>query len=329
MIAGQMRPGLRKLLAVGIGLGVALGIGEAGLRLLGRFDPPNSPPVPRFPGFYRPDPELGYTLWPSTRITYNYPLGSSNQFVLASNSDGFRNARDFDTPDSRPRVWVLGDSMVLGDGVAAEARLSEVMERLEPGWRVDNLGMSGWGVDLMARAFERISTRVKPDVIVLGFYTDDFRRLIPFNAGQGYAFPKFELDGDRLVSVPFPTLPGWRRLRVVQAVEQTYWRLERDRLDLHAALLDRMNRGVRDQGGAFVVVFLPGRVDAEQDLSRREWLRDWCARERVPFLDLTRTIHGAGPGVPFIRGNDHWNELGHRLAGEAIRGFLRETVLRR
>jgi len=37
---------------------------------------------------------------------------------------------------------------VLGDGVAAEHRLTEVIEQLEPGWRVDNLGMSGYGVDL-------------------------------------------------------------------------------------------------------------------------------------------------------------------------------------
>lgn len=326
MIAGDMRPRLRAVVAVGLSLCVAVLFGEIGLRVLGRFAPPNSPPVPRYPGFHRPDPELGHTLWPSKLTTYRYPVGSRHEFVLASNADGFRNPREFDEPDSRPRVWVLGDSMVLGEGVAAEDRLTEVIERLEPRWRVDNMGMTGFGLDLMVRAFERFSKRVKPDVVVLAFYTDDFRRLIPFSGGLGYPFPKFELRDGGLVSVPFPSLPLWRRLRVVQAVEQTYWRLNRNRFDLNGALLERLHGGVREQQGAFVVAFLPGRGDTPEDRQRRTWLRDWCGKARVPFVDLTDTIHGAR-GAAFIPDNSHWNPQGHRLAGEAIHRFLRETVL--
>lgn len=301
--------------------------GEVGLRVLNRFEPPPPTPVQRRPDLYRPDPDLGYTLKPSTRTTYHYPVSSPKVFSLVSNSDGFRNQREFDEPDSRPRIWMLGDSMVLGDGVDSADRLTEVIEGLEPRWRVDNLGMSGWGIDLMVRAFERVSRRVRPDVVVLAFYTDDFRRLGPFYTGQGYPFPKFELDGDRLVSVPFPTLPSWRRLRVVQAVEQGYWRFRRNRFDLNGAVLERLHRGVREQRAAFVVAFLPGTGDTPEDRSRRGWLRDWCAKAQVPFVDLTATIHGAGAGGTFIPDNPHWNERGHRLAGEAIHRLLRETVL--
>src|SRR5688572_11790827 len=111
-----MRPRVRKLLFVVLSVFVALAIGEVALRMLDRFPPPNSPPIPRLPGFYRPDPEIGYTLWPSRRTTYRYPIGSRYEFELVSNADGFRSARAFDEPDSRPRVWVLGDSMVFGDG---------------------------------------------------------------------------------------------------------------------------------------------------------------------------------------------------------------------
>jgi hypothetical protein len=318
---------LRRTAAFCIGLGVAVLAAEIALRALGMFNPPNSPPIPRYPGFYRPDPEIGYTLWPSRRTTYRYPIGSSNEIVLVSNADGFRNARDFDSPDSRPRIWMLGDSMVLGDGVPAERRLTEVIEALEPGWRVDNLGMSGYSVDLMVRAYERLSARVEPDVVILGFYTDDFRRLHPFNAGQGYPFPKFALEDGRLVDVPFPVLPAWRRLRVVQAVEQSYWRLTRNQYELHAALLDRLQRGARDRGAVLAIVFLPGTGDTPEDAERRAWLRAWSQRAGVPFLDLTDAIHAAGPAA-FIPNNAHWNELGHRLAGEAIRAFLRQTVLR-
>lgn len=318
-----MKRTLVLLLVSLVGSGLA---SEAGLRVLDRFEPPPPIPVPRQPELYRPDPVLGYTLRPSTRITYHYPVSSTRALSVASNSDGFRNQREFDEPDSRPRIWMLGDSMVLGEGVAAEDRLTEVMERLEPRWRVDNLGMTGWGLDLMVRAFERISRRIQPDLVVLAFYTDDFRRLGPFYSGRGYLFPKFELVGGKLADVPFPApLPPWRRLRVVQAVEQTYWRFGRNRFDLNEALLNRLHK-VTEQGVALAVVFLPGRGDTPEDQRRRTFLRAWCEATRTPFLDLTETLHRVGDKI-FIPNNPHWNERGHELAGAAIRDFLRESKL--
>lgn len=319
--------GMRKLVLFAASLAFSVIVIEIGLRLLGLFESPTPMPIPLRPDLYRADPELGYTLWPSTRILYHYPVTSPRELLLVSNSDGFRNAREFDEADSRLRIWVLGDSMVFGDGVAAADRFTEVIERLEPGWRVDNLGMTGWGLDLMVRAFERISRRVRPDVLVLGFYTDDFRRLNPFYSGQGYPFPKFELEGRQLVSGPFPTLPLWRRFRVVQAWERSYWRFTRNRFDLNGALLERLQRGLHERNGVLVVAFLPGRGDTAEDRSRRAWLRDWCGRARTPFVDLTEAIHGTGPEPAYIDRNPHWNERGHLLAGETIHQFLRAQVL--
>ena len=196
---------MKKYLAVLAGslVGAAF-LAEAGLRVFGAFEPPPAVPQPMRAELHRADPELGYTLRPSTQTDYNYPVGSSTVIRLSSNSDGFRNDREFDEPDSRPRIWFLGDSMVLGEGVQADKRLTAVIERRQPAWRVDNLGMTGWGLDLMVRAYERISRRVTPDVVVLAFYTDDFRRLRPLYSGMGYPFPKFELVDGALVTVPFP-----------------------------------------------------------------------------------------------------------------------------
>jgi hypothetical protein len=106
---------------------------------------------------------------------------------------------------------------------------------------VDNLAMTSWGLDSMVRAYERLSRRVRPSAVLLNLYTDDFRRLRPYYAGMGYPFVKFELEGGRLVDVPFPDPPGFfGRLRVVQAVEQSYWRFARNRYELNKALLDRL-----------------------------------------------------------------------------------------
>ena len=301
---------------------------EIALRVFGRFEPPPPTPVARRTDLYAPDSEVGYTLRPSSQTTYTYPIGSSHVLSLVSNASGFRSPREIDEPDSRTRIWVLGDSMVLGDGVPVTDRLTEVMETLEPRWRVDNLGMTGWGLDLMVRATERALRRVRPDVVVLAFYTDDFRRLQPYYSGQGYAIPKFELSGGRLRSVPFPTMPFWRRLRVIQAVEQGYWRVERNRFDLNGALIARLRLSLAQVHTSLAVVFLPGRSDTDEDRTRRTWLLRWCDGTGTPFLDLTETIHGAGVENVYIQNNPHWNEKGHRLAGEAIQRFVNEKVLK-
>jgi len=300
---------------------------EIALRALGKFEPPQVTPEPRRTDLYVPNSEIGYTLRPSTVTSYTYPVGSSHVLQLASNADGFRSPREIDEADPRTRIWVLGDSMVLGEGVAAADRMTEVVESLEPDWRVDNLGMTGWGLDLMVRAAERTLRRARPDLVLLVFYTDDFRRLNPFYNGMGYPIPKFELDdAGQLRSVPFPTMAMWGRLRLVQAFEQNYWRVERNRFDLNAALLDRLRQSVGRAGAAFAVVFLPGRSDTDEDRTRRVWLRRWCDDTHTPFDDLTAPIHQAGDAA-FIPGNYHLNERGHRLAGEVIHRFLAEKVL--
>jgi hypothetical protein len=177
----------------------------------------------------------------------------------------------------------------------------------------------------MVRAYERISKRVTPDVVVLAFYTDDFRRLRPQYSGMGYPFPKFELVDGALVTVPFPgPLPAWRRLRVVQAAEQTYWRFARNRYALNGALLDRLRGGMKAPT-KLAVVFVPGRADTSEDQTRRAFLRDWCRRTSTPFLDLTETMAAAGVESLHIPGNYHWNDRGHEVAGTAIQRFLSDS----
>jgi GDSL-like Lipase/Acylhydrolase family len=313
----------RRWLLVVVSLALSTAIAEVALRTLDRFPPPPVPPTPLRPELYRPDPGLGYTLWPSTHLTYHYPKSSARVISLVSNADGFRNSREFDEPDSRQRIWMLGDSFVFGDGVDAADRLTEVIERLEPQWRVENLGMPGWGLDLMVRAFERISRRVKPDLVVVAFYTDDFRRLDPYYAGQGYPIPKFELVGGKLEDRPYPSLPAWRQLRTVQAFEQIRFRLGRNRYDLNEALLNRLH-GNR-LGVPIAVVFLPGRGDTDEDKTRRRFLNDWCRKASVPYLDLSDVIHRVGNEAAFIPNDFHWNEHGHEVAGTAIHAFLRDS----
>jgi hypothetical protein len=321
-----VRRSSRILALFAISLLLGLTAAELGLRAFGAFVPPPVAPEPRRPDLYRADPALGYTLIPSRRTTYRYPPDSGRVLTLASNADGFRNDREIDAVEPRRRIWMLGDSLVLGDGVEARDRMTEVIEQLA-GWRVDNLGMTGWGVDLMVRAYEKLSRRTHPDVVVLGFYTDDFRRLGLYYSGQGYPFPKFQLKNGELIDVPFPAPPSpWTRLRLVQAAQQISWRFTRNQYALNGALLDRLRRDVIPDS-TLAVVFIPGRGDTTEDQERRAFLAGWCRRTQTPFLDLSATIHGPDVDAAFIPGNPHFSEQGHRLAGEAIYRFLQSSAL--
>ena len=302
--------------------GFALGVIEVAMRLRNWYPPPPNPIVSRQSGLYRAHDEMGYTLWPGKDTTYRYPRDAPYELRVKANADGFREDRELGERDGRPRVLVLGDSFVFGDGVREEDRLTEVLERLEPGWRVDNAGMTGWGLDLMIRALEHVGPRADPDVVVLAVYTDDFRRLLPYYAGVGFAYPKFELENGALVTRPFP-YPGLvGRMRLVQWIYRSHWRANRNRYDLNGALLGRFLANAGTLGFLPVVAYLPGKGDTDEDRERRAFLADWTSRHGVPYVDLQEPFNRAGIDETYIANNWHWNAEGHRIAAEALRRAL-------
>jgi len=321
----QMKSVFRNLVVVMFGLVLALFIAEVVLRVLNKYDPPRLRPAR--PDLYQPDEYVGYRLWRSTRTCDRYPPDNPEVISLISNSDGFRNQREFGETGQRPRVLVVGDSFVFGSGVQAKDRLTEVLELLEPGLRVDNMGMGGWGLDLMIRSIEHFVAQIQPDIVVLAVYTDDFRRLTPYYAGVGYAIPKYEFENGGLVTVPYPTPERWERLRIFQSVYQSYWRSERfrDRYDLNGALLDRFIELSGEYNFDPVVIFLPGKKDTRPDRVRRGFLEDWTKRNSVPYLDLTDPLHSAGVENTYIPGNYHWNAKGHEIAARELLGVLRQA----
>jgi hypothetical protein len=307
---------------VGLSVLAACAAVEGGLRATGSYLPPDQPVETARPDLYRADPHVGYTLWPSRIMSYQYPEGSEEWIPLHANSDGFRTPREFDERDSRSRLLVVGDSFVFGQGVREEDRLTERLEGADRRWRVDNMGMTGWGLDLMIRAIERHAPKARPDVVLLAVYTDDFRRVLPYYAGVGFGYDKFELEGGELTTVPFPYPRPWERLRLVQWAYQEGWQRARNRYDLNEALLDRYLRNAQDLGYEPAVTFLPGLGDNDEDRERRGFLASWAARHRVPFVDLTEPIHAAGVDRVYIEDNWHWNPLGHEIAAAHLRDFL-------
>src|SRR5439155_20733292 len=110
--------------------------------------------------------------------------------TLVSHQVGFRGRRELLEAAGGRRVVVLGDSMVFGVGVEEAERCTELLEALEPGWRVDNLGMVGYGPDLMLRALEAVGLDPPPDVVVLVIFSHDVYRVAPEAPGVGFSIPR-------------------------------------------------------------------------------------------------------------------------------------------
>ena len=288
--------------------------------------PVNQPETSR-PELYTEHQDYGYSLWPSRSMTYLYPRNNPRTLTVNSNSDGFRNRREYDEPDRRTRILVVGDSFVFGEGVEEYERFTDVLETMHAGWRVDNLGMTGYGPGLMVRALEKIVLKAEPDVVLFCIYTDDFRRVRPSYAGAGFRIPRFIIKSGALVTVPYPEPRIWDKSRLYQAVRAVYWKYSGALYDLNEAILDRFLKLSEDFAFAPAFVFLPGEYDTSNDIERRTWLKNYTLMRKVPFVDLTEPIHAAGRKNTFIKDNWHYNPVGHRTVAAEIKKFLVNKVL--
>lgn len=314
-------------------LAASLAVCEGALYFMHLYPTRPYPPVTARPTLYQRFDPHGYRLWPSRTTTYMYPLENPRQLTLVSNRDGFRSRREFNSIDGRPRVLVLGDSMVFGEGVEESERFTNLLEGLQPAWRVDNLGMPGYGPDLMLRALEQVGLGLNAQVIVLCIYTDDLRRVSPYYAGAGFPTPRFVLQGDELVTIPYPKPRLLERFRLGVAIRGAFARLGRqaDNVNgplrlLNQAILDRFLRHSKVHHFLPAIVFIPEKVVTPLSQTNEAWVRDYAMRTNTPYLDLTGAIQDAGAERIFIPRNTHLNPAGHEVVARALLTFISTKV---
>jgi len=299
---------------------LALVLGEVTARALNPewrlFDPPVC---------FRPDlfeqTAWGYRLHPARTLPLHPGRGDAREQVVVSNAQGFRGGRDLSDPDARPRIAVLGDSMVFGGGVTEAERFTERLEVAEPGWRVDNLGMIGYGPDLMLRALEAVGLDPPPAAVVMAVYADDPRRLAPLYAGVGFPIPRWVVRDGRLDTIPYPRPRPWERLRLVQGLAYARWRYTTTARPVMQAILERWKTLAGERGFLPALVFVPRARDGFDDRRWRRWLAAWAAAERVAYLDLTETLQARGPEA-YLPADTHWSAAGHAVVADALRPFL-------
>jgi hypothetical protein len=268
----------------------------------------------------------GYRLWPSRLTQLRWPPTSGRTVRITANAEGFRMRHDLRAPAGRPRIVVVGDSMIFGLGVEEPERVTELLEAAEPGWRVDNMGMVGFGPDLMLMSFEAVGLDPPPAVVVVALFTHDLYRVAPEVDGVGFPVPRFVLRDRSLARVPYPERPPWTRLYVVQGARYLYWRYTVAAYPLDAAILERFAALARSRGFRLAIAFVPGPRERWDDRRRAAWVAAWAAAHGTPFLDLRAPIAAAGGERMYLPADAHWNPEGHRVAAAELQRFLRPLV---
>jgi hypothetical protein len=146
-------------------------------------------------------------------------VDGSWRFVV--NKQGFRDHRDFpyNRDDDILRIIVLGDSHTQGFEVRQDHTYAAVIERYlgSQSWQseVINAGLSGVGTAEEAVLLEYEGLKYNPDVVVLGFYANDFEDNIKSDL--------FRLENDELTVNKTSHAPGTAVLKVHNAIAPLRW----------------------------------------------------------------------------------------------------------
>ncbi len=266
------------------------------------------------------DPDFGFKLRPEMNFDLEYPAGITK--TIRSNPQGFRGNRDLLSSDPRPKVLLLGDSFTFGLGVGESERFSFVLQSMKLEWRVDDLGMNGFGPDLMIMALETYLPDIAPNLVCMVIYTDDMRRVKPFFAGLGFPLPRFSITGERLKKVSYPRYYPWDALHVVQLLRHVAWKVGKKEDKLNRAIIERFSRLARKYSFMPAIVFLPGYwMENENDHRRRDLLHGIAELHQIPFLDLGPILTSDRRRF-FYPGDIHLNPLGHEVVAMALKQFL-------
>lgn len=192
---------LKNLALTAVTLAVTLSLGEVAVRLLYKE---RTVLFPR----YHTDYQYGRYKIRGIRPNTEYWMSSvDGSWKIVTNSRGFRNARDFTNPKPARtlRVLSLGDSHTQGYEVRQDFTFSAVLERFlnRRGVRAEviNAGVSGYSTAEALVFLENEGVRYDPDVVVLGFFLNDFED----NLKAGL----FGLDAqNRLTEEKYEHLPG-------------------------------------------------------------------------------------------------------------------------
>ncbi len=253
------------------------------------------------------------------------------------NAEGLRGPLPPD--DGTPRVLFVGDSFTFGEGVrdgdTFVAAVGRAVATDAGPVAVLNAGVPGYGTFEEALRLPALLERFRPRVVVVVVTPNDAIH-VSASREQGDDLLRYgdrDDDGLRLAALLRRVAGSAARERETERWYLSYYTGEQ------SAAWRRMRVGLREMhamasraGASFAVVYFPllhrledGPLDPIRDL-----VRDACAADDVPFLDLGEAFVGlAGRDLWVHPADHHPNARAHAAAARAMTPFVRHLMPRR
>ncbi len=339
---------LAKLLLSLATLVVMLVVAELGMRVLGLQ--PRSATV--LTSFFQPDPSVGWIGRPNAKLRFN---SSDFDVLVTHDKNGFRNCGIQSTIESDSEfdgevVWCVGDSITWSWGVADEDSWVYLLNKKTDDHRIyRNLGLSGSSTLQQYFLLKKLFGQGhRPNEVLVYYCVNDPADCLDTTRSR----PHFEIvDGKaELRNYPAQTPSGWNRRawlkrnclvynylsysamrakfglrRLLSAEKQPS--TEHIPAALNAEPVNTMTQeqaiGLRAAYSMIAELCRENNVSLMVSLdSQNADAKEICEELSIPVIDLADYFvrHKASPNwAPVDFKNDpHWNELGNKIAADAL-----------
>jgi len=283
---------------------------------------------------------------------------------FAQNNGDFRahirlNAAGLRNPDplsaANDRVWVIGDSMTFGWGVAQDAMYSSIIaaKSHRPTYNVASPGTNVCGYQALAALMPK---GMKPSAVVVGLVLENDVVEYDCPHGKGEQAPPPDtgpvaapslMDAKHFLTahsalynflaVSLKRIPAisaaLESLGIIKPVQHYRLAVSRDRMQSAVErTADELAflKGMFPKGTPFAVLIVPARFeirDGDPAYTTMDRSMHTALKKRgVTFIDVFPAFRAAGFKPTHFAHDGHWSPLGHRIAGEAVAAWLNTAL---
>jgi hypothetical protein len=337
----MLRTKLQKLSSLGVNILLILSsisftllVAELVLTYLGKKNPYPRTYVGEHENYpsanFIPDQNVGWRMRPSH--SFQWVIDGKKDIYIAD-EQGFRtdfNRRVVKNP--LKCIVIVGDSFMWGTGVSYQETVGYQLERLNKGYIVHNLAMPGFGVDQIWLSLRYWGLHLKPDLVIIGLFDDDFNRsFFAYRQGEGFNKPTYKLERKILIEMTSKDRPNWllgfleRNSRLF-----TIWRQFDKQLGfnyrtgewwlLNEAILDKMLADAAKTKTQMLFVHIPNKTGQAFPS-----LKDYMKEHQVNFIALSNLSVKQREEF-YLKEDIHLNAKGHKYLATIISQWIRSST---
>lgn len=257
--------------------------------------------------------------------------------------------RDDGINDTDPFIVTIGDSFTFGHGVEIQDGWSELLEK-KIGKDIVNMGMPGYSTIQSERMYERYGSKLKPNIVIYGFFANDFLDNLIFERGSTdssrnwlyknlmlYRLVKF-IKNYYLEGRNFQTYEAYGKSFLFDSsfYYSSLFEIEGKKMTDSAKLsLSKLKNLTTENNVTLIVVFIPYREYFYQDFIQNSSLYNFnfgvtqfnllCEELKLSCIDIRNSFESKiknGSDVYFRPLDGHINELGNKIIADEIYDYI-------